>query len=121
MEEQVRAEYERITSAVVLRSGSVVDTSRSGWFGWADYRVTQHLRVCGVKSHGALEEDATWHEFRGTFFDGDTSEHGLEVRDVCCRCEAIVGRTVRWQASVSDVAREVFAELYRATHSEVTE
>lgn len=110
MSDAVRAEYERVLARVIIKRGSVV-VQTDGWYGWVDYDATTHVSKCGVATHGAPDED-TWYEFKGTFYEGDTSVHGMALSGVTCKCGRITDRSLRWQASVVEVATEVFAEAY---------
>lgn len=113
MSDEVRVEYERVLIAVVLRHGSVVDRGPGSYHGWQDYDRTTHLRECTTATHGAVAE-ATWHEFKGTFDEGDDSVHGVQVTHVTCACGQLSNVTVRWSARMQEIAEAVFVELYES-------
>lgn len=116
MSDKVRAEYERVLARVVIRHGSVV-VREDGWYGWSDYNASQHLRSCGVASHGTPHED-TWQEFKGTFYEGDTSIHGVGMPGVTCNCGTISDRSMRVLITVQEIAEAVFSEAYQEWHSD---
>lgn len=116
MDSEVRREYERHLMAVVLRQGALVSPDES-IYGWIDYERPwdgrpAHLTVCPPT--GKHVEEMTWHEFAGTFYEGDTGVHGVQVTGVNCACGQLRNRKVRWSATVSEVAEAVFEELYRS-------
>lgn len=115
MSPEVRAEYETILKRIVLKYGSVVDRA-ADIFGWQDYGLTTHARKCMITAQGEIHEDV-WNEFMGTFYEGDTSVHGMLVTAVDCTCGQIKHRKMRWSASVQEIAEAVFTELYEERHS----
>jgi hypothetical protein len=117
MEPEVRREYERHLIAVTLRRGTLVVQDAS-MYGWADHEniwdgSPSHLRTCQLT--GTTVEESEWNEFMGTFYEGDTRVHGIDVDGVNCACGKLRDRTVRWAASVSEIAEAVFEELYHST------
>lgn len=123
MSPEVRAEYESIVTELVLERGWVVKPSPSE-YGWTDqefeewtrdYQRRSHLARCRATAHGPVREDATWREFVGTFAPGGPNEtrHGIEVDGATCACGKVRGRTVRLEATISDLGGAVFERLYR--------
>lgn len=112
MDPEVRKEYNDIIARVAASAGTVLLEKRISSFIQYDYRLSSHLATCEMRSFTAVDEDSTWYEFQGTFAD-DHSVHGVEVSGVNCACGKIIDRTIRWQASISDVTTAVFAEMAR--------
>lgn len=119
MDDRVKAEYEKILSAAIIKNGSLVSKDAS-FFNWIDdeyegrrARGQRHsVSSCGIAKTGQVEEDATWHEFAGTFAEyGDTYKHGMEVHGVTCNCGKIKDRVFRWDAPVGEAIRIVMMEL----------
>lgn len=123
MSPEVRAEYESIVTELVLERGWVVKPSPSE-YGWTDqefeewtrdYQRRSHLARCRATASGPVREDATWREFVGTFAPGGPNEtrHGIEVDGATCACGKVQGRTVRLEATISDLSGAVFSRLYQ--------
>lgn len=120
MDDRVKAEYEKILTAAIIKNGTLVakDASIYSWVDdeyeyegrWA--RGQRHSVSCGIVKTGQVKEDATWYEFAGTFAeDGDTYKHGMEVHGVTCNCGKIKDRVYRWDAPVGEAIRIVMLEL----------
>lgn len=121
MDDRVRAEYEKILTAAIIKNGSLVRPGNT-YYGWGDYAGDydsrdpwgggpRHSATCGIASTGRVDEDATWQEFMGTFYEGDESKHGMEVHGVTCNCGKLQDRTFRWDAPVGEAIRVVMMEL----------
>lgn len=124
MDEEIREEYERLLVRLVLANGSLVgeDASFYGWhdhttFRWPGPGFSEHVGTCGIKSTGRVQEDI-WYEFKGTFYEGDTSVHGISLKGVTCNCDKVQDREVRWSAPMQEVAEAVFEEHMRTAHAE---
>lgn len=122
MEDQVKAEYERLLTAAILKHGSLVakDASIYGWLTMDDYdlgprggwkNAARHSLSCGIAKTGRIEEDATWYEFASTFDSNDHYKHGMEVHGVTCNCGKIKDRVFRWDAPVGEAIRVVVMEM----------
>lgn len=120
MDDLVKAEYEKILTAAIIKNGTLVakDASIFSWMEdegeyegrWA--RGPRHSVSCGIAKTGRVEEDATWYEFGGSLTgDQDTYKHGMEVHGVTCNCKKIKNRTFRWDAPVGEAIRVVMLEL----------
>lgn len=123
MSPEVRAEYEVILAELVLERGWVVKADPSE-YGWTDqafeewtrgYQRRSHLVKCKPRASGAVREDVTWSQFVGTFAPGGPNEtrHGIEVDQVVCSCGRVNLRTVRLEATISDLTGAVFERLYQ--------
>jgi hypothetical protein len=114
MDDRVRAEYEKILTAAIIKNGQLVRTN-GGYYGWGDYegdyggdfRSPRHSTTCGIAKTGRVEEDAYWYEFMGTFYEGDNTKHGMEVHGVSCNCGRITDRVFRWSESPGEAIRIV--------------
>lgn len=116
MDDRVKAEYEKVLSAAIIKNGSMVD-NRPSQFAWRDYDTeydgpagVRHIYSCGTVSVGEIKEDATWWEFAGTFAD-DHYKHGMEVHGVTCNCGKITNRIYRWDAPVSEAIKIVLENV----------
>ena len=117
MDDRVKAEYDKILTTAIIKNGSLVAKDAS-FYGWntgeeygGDFRSPRHSVVCGIAKTGRVEEDATWDEFMGTFYEGDTRKHGMEVYGVTCNCGKLKNRTFRWDAPVGEAVKAVVEEL----------
>jgi hypothetical protein len=114
MSPEVRAEYQRALTRATARHGSIVSRDAS-FYGWTDWDASTHAQRCDVRvPEGAEVSEVSWDEFRGTFYEGDTTVHGVEVDGASCRCGQIKDRRVRWSATVQEVAEAVFTEAFGA-------
>lgn len=114
MTPEVQQEYTRHLMAVALRYGDLVLVNPS-MYGWQDYSESfagrpEHHRTCALT--GTRVREDSWSEFKGTFYEGDDTVHGIIVTGVNCACGKLRNRSMRWTASVSEVAEAVFTELY---------
>ena len=92
MSPEMRAEYDKAMMAAAMKHGIPVSRDAST-YGWADYD--------------------TWDEFVDTFYEGDTSQHGITVDKVTCACGEIgKDRQIRWKADMQEVAEAVFEEAF---------
>lgn len=120
MSPEAQAEYDEALTAAVLKHGTLVREDPS-FYGWEDFdyhlghglrsRHTAHHLKCEIVSTGKPVE-STWHEFQGTFYEGDTSVHGIDLPEVTCACGKVQDRTFRWQARMQEVAEAVFEEAF---------
>lgn len=122
MSPEVRAEYDKALIAAILKRGTMVSEDAS-IYGWEDYdyhfgpswsraeRRTPHHLACVLVSIGRPVE-TRWDEFQGTFYEGDTSEHGVELPGITCECGKLEDRTLRWKASPQAIAEAVFEEAF---------
>lgn len=108
MRPEIRAEYTRALGAVVIRNGDVLKVNPTSQFMLYD-RMIRHELDC-IATAREVQEDA-WYEFQGTFAK-DHTVHGVTATGVTCTCGALQDRIVRWQASPSTVAEEVFEEAF---------
>ena len=117
MDDRVRAEYERILTAAILKHGSLVrkDASQYGWLDGLEYgegwKNPRHSVQCGIAKTGRIVEDAYWYEFMGTFYEGDNTVHGMEVHGVTCNCGKITDRVFRWSESPGEAIRIVLESV----------
>lgn len=126
MSPEAQAEYNKALTAAVLKHGTMVSKDASS-YGWEDYeyhhgpnwsgRHKSHHVTCGWASVGKPEEDY-WHEFQGTFYEGDTSVHGIVIKGLTCNCGRIQDREMRWQASIQTVAEAIFEEAFSKKNEE---
>jgi hypothetical protein len=65
-----------------------------------------HLKKegCHIKAITSVNED-TWNEFEGTFYDGDTSHHGIAAEGQCA-CGLFKGR-LRVEKPVVEIIKDV--------------
>jgi hypothetical protein len=118
MSPEAQAEYNRAMAAATVKHGSIVRTNGT-FYGWSDYDAAMHVagwsytdksvKPCPlvVPEHGTVREDE-WSQFEGTFYDGDTTHHGVTVTGVSCSCGQLTDRTVRWEANMQEVAEAIF-------------
>lgn len=125
MDDRVRAEYEEILTAAIIKHGTLVDQDHSiyHWIASDDHdgdrwSGPRHSTSCGIAATGRVEEDATWYEFAGTFAEQDDYKHGMEVHGVSCNCGKIKDRTFRWDAPVGKAIRIVMIELLESRRAD---
>lgn len=120
MSPEAQVEYEKALTAATLKHGTMADRNAS-FYGWQDFRyhhgevwsekhVPHHL-ACELINVGKPEEDY-WHEFQGTFYEGDTAVHGIVLKGLTCACGEIQDREMRWTANMQEVAEAVFEEAF---------
>ena len=104
-----REEYKKALRRTVIRRGTLIDQHASfyGWRDWDD-RHFGSQRDCHVEAVGDPVEQ-TWDEFMGTFYEGDTTKHGVEI-EISCTCGQMRGRHMRLDATVSDVIKWTLEE-----------
>ena len=114
MSPEMRAEYDKAMMAAAMKHGIPVSRDAST-YGWADYDAASHIREgChAVTTAKSTAEGDTWDEFVDTFYEGDTSQHGITVDKVTCACGEIgKDRQIRWKADMQEVAEAVFEEAF---------
>src|SRR5687767_12929273 len=114
MSPEVRAEYDRVLRAVVLRRGILV-SEKPRSFGWMDADYV-HTSRCVVTSDRTPDE-SEWSEFAGTFAESDATRRGIDVSGVSCACGELVDRVVRWEAGPSEMIEAVFEEAFGAVRA----
>lgn len=92
----------------VVANGSLVRKNAS-FYGWRDYSGTAEMRKkvakVGVDYNATkMPKETSWHEFQGTFYEGDTRVVGIEL-DVVLK-DGTVGQ-YRWEANMSDLIQAV--------------
>lgn len=111
MSPEVRAEYEAALGCAAVTHGSVLKNEGRSQFSLYDYAATGHPATCET-SVTSVEEDV-WHEFAGTFATtNDTRRHGVVASGVTCACGLLTNRTVRWEASVSEITETLFTAVF---------
>jgi hypothetical protein len=105
----VNIEYRRALSAATVKHGSVLREKPTSFYRQYD-RSIRHAPNCVITVRGQVQED-TWYEFQGTFAN-DHTVHGIVATGVTCSCGVLKDRTIRWQASTSEVALAVFEEAF---------
>lgn len=102
---------------VLLRDGHLLKDSESDrTYGWeADYTREGQAKIRQI-STGEIDyeattwEESTWHEFMGTFYEGDTRVKGIDLRIVLKTKEEF---DWRWSGSVGDLITAVINEAGR--------
>jgi hypothetical protein len=120
MSPEIEKEYRAALARVVAAKGFVVKEHPS-FYWWIDYEASEHL---GLRDSGAgcmvivpvtaRGREDEWEEFEGTFYEGDTTHHGATVDGISCACGLLTNRSLRWEASVHEVAEAVFVEALGA-------
>ena len=119
MSPEAQKQYDAAMMAAAIKHGTMVSRNPS-FYGWSarpwsgdDASDCKHMEHCQFVpgSTSAVEED-DWNEFMGTFYEGDTTKHGVIVKGVSCACGEIKDRSVRWQADMQEVAEAVFEEAF---------
>jgi hypothetical protein len=101
--------YDAALLAAVLKHGVLVEKNPD-IYSWMDLDW-KHVRVCQVTTTDKPVEDH-WNEFMGSFYEGDTSVHGIVLNKVSCACGKLKNRSLRLQGSVSEIAEAVFEEAF---------
>lgn len=125
MSPEIEKEYQAALARAVVKNGSIV-RQRDSFYGWHDYEAASHISggndyddnqggPCTlVLAADAKATEDEWGEFEGTFYEGDITHHGAIVKSVDCACGKLTGRSVRWEASIHEVAEAVFIEAFGA-------
>lgn len=133
MDERVKEEYERLLASVIIANGVLVRESAVdfmyGWMSSDDYEGKnklmwtgrRHSDVCGIKRTGKVNEDCQWDEFKGTFYEGDTTVYGVEVEGVTCNCGKLINRSYRWAAPLGEAIKIVMEALLEEKFAEKEE
>ncbi len=87
-------------------------TSRDLYYGWTDYEILDHFYVCPLGSASEPEEDK-WDEFVDTFYEGDTTRHGVSMKAQCA-CGQI-NQTIRWRCRPFEMVQLVLAREKEST------
>lgn len=117
MTPEVQEQYDRVLTTVTVRNGTLVSINPSiyGWeaFPWSD-PTREHWDRCGMKPLTGEERavEDSWDEFQGTFYEGDTTVHGVTVYGLSCNCGQLTDRSIRWRANMREVAEVVFTEAF---------
>lgn len=112
MTPEVQAEYDQALMAVTVRNGYLMDTRQTRFHNY-DWKLTGHPRECPTTAQKVNED--VWYEFAGTFAStNDQRKHGICATGVSCACGALKDRTIRWEASVSEIMEIVFEEAFNA-------
>lgn len=109
MDKEVQKEYEKVLRRVIAKHGTVVSLNAS-FYGWGAWDIRHGQDPCPITVTGRAHE-TYWGEFMGTFYEGDTTVTGIEADGANCECGAVKDRSMRWRASVSEVAEAVFGEM----------
>jgi hypothetical protein len=101
--------FTRALIDAIVREGGVVRKDGGSFYGgWQDYEVTPDVRAeierVGIDYAKTTWTESEWHEFMGTFYEGDTRCVGIDA-EVSLKSSRKGGRgyTFRWQGSVSDL------------------
>ena len=78
------------------------------YYGWEDYAGQCHVdpRYDGCKwevPEGSLLYEETYDQFQGTFYEGDTSEDGINVSGCRCACGKFTDVTLRWDGTLAEL------------------
>ncbi len=100
--------FREVVAQTIIQHGRVVSADAS-FYGWTDFEATEHLRSyggsCPVVGHGTPSEDS-WDEFQGTFYEGDTTQHGMQMT-VTCECGQITDQILRYEGNVSEMISSI--------------
>lgn len=84
--------------------------SGSGFNHGATGKVRQHLKTCTIDPVlTKMPTDSEWDEFMGTFYEGDTTKHGMDAT-VTCRCGYVRKTRMRLEGTFSNLLRAVLEE-----------
>jgi hypothetical protein len=111
MSPEAQREYDDALRKITLQHGTPLRVNPS-FYVQNDYRLVGHAATCGIVTASKPKEDV-WHEFAGTFASTDAGKrHGIVVTDVSCNCGQLVQRTIRWEASISEISEALFGEIF---------
>lgn len=118
MSPEAQRRYDELLRTATLLNGAVV-VSDPSLYGWEDYKLTQHARVCALRST-ATPREITFTEFAGTFASEDYTRHAVELKGVSCVCGLIKKRTMRWQTTVADALKAVLTMVLEKSDERTT-
>lgn len=100
--------FREALARTIIQHGRVI-AKDANFYGWADFPATEHLRDygdnCPIVKHEVPTED-TWDEFEGTFHEGDTTRHGMQMK-ITCECGQIKGRYLRYEGNVGEMISDI--------------
>jgi len=113
MAEDWKQNYKRALLNAFAKEARVVDKNASfyGWVDWERSKLTfEHFNACSVDVElTPMPEDSSWNQFQGTFYEGDTTIHGMAT-DVTCQCSIIDAVPMRLDGTFSELLEAVLRE-----------
>jgi hypothetical protein len=102
-----------VLSAFVRQAGAVRDGSYYS-SGNINYDLTdeirKHLQTCPPAfGKMAMPVDSDWEEFMGTFYEGDTTVHGLDTY-LYCECGKYKGEQIRLRGTFSELLTAILKD-----------
>lgn len=107
--------YRKAVLDAIAQHGRPLDPNAS-YYGWSDYKAVREWygsswgdSTAGPDhtAHG-LDYDAcgdvvedSWAEFMGTFYEGDTTQHGMRA-EIVCKCGAF-RHVFRWEGNAGEI------------------
>lgn len=109
-----RIGFKKALIDALIRGGNLLnDDPYQQTYGWeGDYTKDGQAKI-KIIHNGDIDyeattwEESTWHEFMGTFYEGDTRVKGIDLRIVMKTKEEF---NWRWQGSVGDLIQQVVTE-----------
>ena len=76
----------------------------------ASAKLAAHLKNCNISvENSSMPEDSSWHEFMGTFYEGDTTIYGLDA-NITCECNKFENVAMRMTGTFSELLQAVLRE-----------
>lgn len=114
MSEDWKVGYKQaVLKAFVWQAGAITDGSyyASGRMNYErTYELREHLTTCTFDPEKMkLPVDSSWSEFMGTYFEGDTTRHGLDGY-LTCQCGKYEDEHIRLQGTFGDLLQAILRE-----------
>lgn len=102
-----KKEFRKHMIDVLVANGSKID-DKADVYGWREYEL--HGKYKSMIANHGIDYDKTtytessWHEFMGTFYEGDTSVYGVDMNLVLNN-----GKVLKWRyaGNVSDLIQAI--------------
>lgn len=78
------------------------------FYSWWDFGAIRHVDArygaCAWEvPEGSFMYEETYDQFQGTFYEGDTSEDGINVSGCRCACGKYADVTLRWEGTLAEL------------------
>lgn len=117
-----REGFKRALIDVVATHGYPVRDNES-FYGWEEYPVgwdretgqgiwpkKDHIALVGIDYSACTYHESEWHEFMGTFYEGDTRVYGVDAWIVCLDGQRFHWR---WKGTASELIQSVLMDTGR--------
>jgi hypothetical protein len=102
-----KAGFHKAMIDALIRNGTPINPEKASFYGYIadDWQgIVDRVKRVGVDYACSTYEDAEWHEFKGTFYEGDTRTVGVDVHLVL---EDGSTADYRWEGNVGELMHDV--------------